>query len=173
MSEIAENQENEEGGNGDNKTPKTIPYDRFQEVITERNSLRQSIAEFEQAKEEQRKADEKAERERLEKNQKFEQLAQTLQEENATLQSDNESLKTAKDKAFDILTKSYESQVQKVPEIYRSLLEKMDLLERLEWVADNGNELQEEKPKGIPPSPKPSQKPEDVNARRNKSIRTI
>lgn len=94
------------------KAEQNVPKARLDEVITERNTLRDAIKTFE-AKEENRK---KAE---LEKNEQWQEL-------NSTLQKELDSYKPFKEK-YEVLDKAIrEDALQKIPESKREKFSNLD-----------------------------------------------
>lgn len=141
--------------NTDNQ-PGPIPYDRFKEVNDQLKASKQQLDDL-LAKEQKREKERKeAEEKRLESQKEFEQLAaerkQELEQANGTIEDVNGQL----ERQTAVLQALYESRKTAVPEMYQPLLDKLDLVDRLQWIADNETKL---KPvngaNGIPNTPVP------------------
>ena len=141
--------------NTDNQ-PGPIPYERFKEVNEQLKASKQQLDELLADKQKREKEQKEAEEKRLESQQQFEQLAN---ERKAELETANTNLATVQaqlDRQSAVLDALYESRKTAVPEMYQPLLDKLDLVDRLQWIADNEAKL---KPAngvtGIPNTPTP------------------
>lgn len=141
--------------NTDNQ-PGPIPYDRFKEVNEQLKASKQQLDELLADKQKREKEQKEADEKRLESQQQFEQLANErkaeLEQANTTLSGVQAQL----ERQTAVLTALYESRKTAVPEMYQPLLDKLDLVDRLQWIADNEAKL---KPangvNGIPTTPTP------------------
>jgi hypothetical protein len=62
----------------------------------------------------------------------------------------------------------------RVPELYRSAIERLTIMERLEWLTENGDKLTKEQPTGVPSTPKGQGRGEiSPEERRRRSPRTF
>ena len=145
--DVAKNTENQPG---------PIPYERFKEVNEQLKAVKQQLDEQLADKQKRDKEQKEADEKRLESQQQFEQLAterkQELEKANSTLTDVQGQL----ERQSAVLNALYESRKTAVPEMYQPLLDKLDLVDRLQWIADNEAKL---KPangaNGIPATPTP------------------
>lgn len=142
--------------NTDNQ-PGPIPYERFKEVNDQYKAMKSQLDELQKEKEKREKDAKEAEEKRLESQKEFETLAN---ERKTELDKANETITTYKaelEAQTAVLTQLYESRKSLVPEMFQPLLEGMDLVKRLQWIAENESKL---KPasngvNGIPHTPNP------------------
>jgi len=143
--------------NTDNNQPGPIPYDRFKEVNDSLKATKKQLDELLADKEKRNKEQKEAEEKRLESQKEFETLAN---ERKTQLDKANETITTYKaelEAQTAVLSQLYESRKSLVPEMYQPLLDEMNLIKRLEWIAANESKL---KPasngtNGIPHTPNP------------------
>ena len=160
--------------NTENNQPGPIPYERFKEVNDQYKAMKSQLDELQKEKEKRDKDATEAEEKRLESQQQFEQLAN---ERKTELEKANETITTYKaelEAQTAVLQSLYESRKALVPEMFQPLLDSMDLVKRLEWIAANESKL---KPangaNGIPPTPNPKGAGEMTpEQRRERSKRT-
>ena len=160
--------------NTENNQPGPIPYERFKEVNDQYKAMKSQLDELQKEKEKRDKDAKEAEEKRLESQQQFEQLAN---ERKTELEKANETITTYKaelEAQTAVLQSLYESRKALVPEMFQPLLDSMDLVKRLEWIAANESKL---KPangaNGIPPTPNPKGAGEMTpEQRRERSKRT-
>lgn len=107
-----------------------------------------------------RKAKEDAEAKALEDQQKFQELAQQrgtkvteLETSVATMATELEAAKATAERYEKALTNILAEQLKRVPEHLTSLLAKLDPVEQLKWLTNNGEKLTSTN--GVPATPKP------------------
>lgn len=149
-------EKSDETKNTENNQPGPIPYERFKEVNDQYKAMKSQLDELQKEKEKREKAAKEAEEKRLESQKEFETLAN---ERKTELEKANETITTYKaelEAQTVVLSALYESRKSLVPEMFRPLLDSMDLVKRLEWIAANESKL---KPasngNGIPHTPNP------------------
>ena len=144
--------QSQNNNDGDGKDP--VPYDRFQTVNQQKNDALARLEELEKAEAERSKKAKEAEEERLKKQQEFETLAEQYKAERDEKETAVTELQDRIEKYEGVLTSLYEARKTAVPEMYQPLLEKLDLIERLEWIAGNEDKLKTSNgSNGIPPTP--------------------
>lgn len=135
--------------------PETVPYDRLQEVIAERNSLRGDIETLQKEMQklvDQREADRTK---KMEENEEFKELADEWKGKFTNLETDHQNTAQALEAHQEALARFADSQMERVPELYRDVVEKMPLLERLTWLSEKAEKLEEQsKSAAIPRTPK-------------------
>lgn len=137
--------------------PGPIPYERFKEVNDQYKALKSQLDELQKEKEKRDKEAKEAEEKRLESQKEFETLANERKAELDKANETNNTYKAELEAQTAVLTALYESRKSLVPEMYQPLLEGMDLVKRLQWIAENESKL---KPasngtNGIPTTPNP------------------
>lgn len=148
--DVAKNTENQPG-------PGPIPYERFKEVNDQYKAMKSQLDDLLAEKEKRDKAQKEAEEKRLEAQKEFEQLAT---ERKAQLEDATEKLTSIQGQLNEqtaVLQSLYDSRKSLVPEMFQPLLDGMDLVKRLQWIAENEAKL---KPasngsNGIPNTPMP------------------
>ena len=107
-----------------------------------------------------RKAKEDAEAKALEEQSKFQELAQQrgtkvaeLETSVTTMATELETAKATAERYQKALTNILAEQLKRVPEHLTSLLAKLDPVEQLEWLTNNGEKLSSTA--GVPATPKP------------------
>lgn len=136
--------------------PENFSRDYVQELRQEAAKYRTELKQLQEAEAERQKKAKEAEEKRLESQKEFETLAaerkQELEQANGTI----EDYKGQLERQTAVLTALYEARKTAVPEMYQPLLDKLDLVDRLQWIADNEAKL---KPangaNGIPATPVP------------------
>ena len=138
------------------KEPENFSREYVQELRQEAAKYRTELKQLQEVESDRQKKAKEAEEKRLESQQQFEQLAN---ERKAELETANTNLATVQaqlDRQSAVLDALYESRKTAVPEMYQPLLDKLDLVDRLQWIADNEAKL---KPAngvtGIPNTPTP------------------
>lgn len=135
--------------------PKTVPYDRLQEVIAERNKLREDV---DALRADMQKIKEKEDKDRTRKMEEQEQFKELADEWKAKFEAADAQVKSASEslEAHQAALTGYaDSQMERVPELYRTVVEKLPLLERLTWLSENAEKLEEQsKTASIPRTPK-------------------
>lgn len=108
------------------------------------------------------KAREEVESKALADQAKFQELADKrgkqvtdLETANATLTTQLEAVTAKADRHEKALTKLLAEQLKAVPEHLHSLLNKLDAVEQLEWIAGNADKMKTAT-NGVPPTPKPT-----------------
>lgn len=141
---------------GNPELQETFSREYVQELRQEAAKHRTELKKLQEAEEERAKKQKEAEEKRLESQKEFETLAN---ERKTELDKANESINTYKaelEAQTAVLSQLYESRKSLVPEMFRPLLEGMDLVKRLQWIAENESKL---KPasngNGIPHTPNP------------------
>jgi vacuolar-type H+-ATPase subunit I/STV1 len=160
--------------NTENNQPGPIPYERFKEVNDQYKAMKSQLDELQKEKEKRDKDAKEAEEKRLESQQQFEQLANERKTELEKANSEISTYKAELEAQTAVLQSLYESRKALVPEMFQPLLDSMDLVKRLEWIAANESKL---KPangaNGIPPTPNPKGAGEMTpEQRRERSKRT-
>lgn len=160
--------------NTENNQPGPIPYERFKEVNDQYKAMKSQLDELQKEKEKRDKDAKEAEEKRLESQQQFEQLANERKTELEKANSEISTYKAELEAQTAVLQSLYESRKALVPEMFQPLLDSMDLVKRLEWIAANEFKL---KPangaNGIPPTPNPKGQGElTPDQRRERSKRT-
>lgn len=160
--------------NTENNQPGPIPYERFKEVNDQYKAMKSQLDELQKEKEKRDKDAKEAEEKRLESQQQFEQLANERKTELEKANSEISTYKAELEAQTAVLSALYESRKALVPEMFQPLLDSMDLVKRLEWIAANEFKL---KPangaNGIPPTPNPKGAGEMTpEQRRERSKRT-
>ena len=160
--------------NTENNQPGPIPYERFKEVNDQYKAMKSQLDELQKEKEKRDKDAKEAEEKRLESQQQFEQLANERKTELEKANSEISTYKAELEAQTAVLSALYESRKALVPEMFQPLLDSMDLVKRLEWIAANESKL---KPangaNGIPPTPNPKGQGElTPDQRRERSKRT-
>lgn len=171
--ELNQSDSDEPEQNG-NDAPKTVPYSRFKEVNEKAKERERRLAELEEKLVEREQAEEERRKEEMKKKEQYQELAEELDTELSEVKPAYESAKERIKELEEILSNHAKSQIDLVPEIYRSVVESMPLVERLNWLNDNREKLASNKPSGIPETPK-GKNPKDLteNDRRRKAARTF
>lgn len=152
-----------------------VPYERFKEINDQFKAAKVELDRLAAEATQRTEADKKAKERQLAQEQKWQQLATERETERDTanrLLADTEAL--AKRQA-EALQKFYDARKAAVPEMYRPLLDKLDIVERLEWIAEYEPKLvQTTRPNGIPATPQAQGQGEiSVEERRRRSQRTF
>ena len=160
--------------NTENNQPGPIPYERFKEVNDQYKAMKSQLDELQKEKEKRDKDAKEAEEKRLESQQQFEQLANERKTELEKANSEISTYKAELEAQTAVLSALYESRKALVPEMFQPLLDSMDLVKRLQWIAENETKL---KPangvNGIPSTPNPKGQGElTPEQRRERSKRT-
>lgn len=156
------------------ESPGPIPYERFKAVNEKARGYEARLAQLEQENADREAAAELERTNKLKEQAKFESLAQELERKYAELKPRFDSADAELQKTTAILEKYAEVQVAQVPELYRGIIGKLPLTERLEWLTENQDKITKVQPKGIPATPEGSGRGElSDDERRRKSARTF
>lgn len=172
---VTEDPKAAEPSNTDSNDIGPIPYARFKEVNDARRELENRLAELEKLELARQSDAEKAKLERMKEQEKFQELAEEMQGKYEALKPQHDELKAQLEAHQETLEKYAEAQIGAVPELFREVVGRMPLLERLQWLTDNLDKLDtKQKPSGIPATPegvnRPDLKDED---RRQRAARTF
>lgn len=134
-------------------TPGPVPYDRFKAVNDDLAAHKKQLAALAKADAARQKAEEEADSKRLADQQEWQALATKNADKAAAATGELEALKPNYDKAIAVLEKFAALQMAAVPDIYRPLLEKLPVVERLDWLTENQEKLQPRSGGAIPATP--------------------
>lgn len=98
---------------------------------------------------------------RLAEQQKWQELAQKRQDELATIKAEAETLKTQSTRLADALNGYLAKEREGIPDHIGALLDKLDVVDQLAYIAANREAwaATNQRPGGVPPSPKPGEAP--------------
>ena len=154
--------------------PGPVPYERFKEVNEKAKGYEARLAELEKTNSDRELEEEKARQARLKEQEKFQELATEWETKATDLKPKFDASEAELAKVNEILGKYAEAQMESVPELYRDIVAKMPLVERLEWLTENIEKLGKTPPKGVPATPKGTGTGELTDEeRRNRSARTF
>lgn len=154
--------------------PGPIPYHRFKEVNDQAKALTTRLAELEKKQTEAESAQEEARQAKLKEQAKFEELANEWERKYTELQPQSKAAEEELVSVKAVLEKYAATQLEAVPELYRSVVEKLPLTERLDWLSENADKFVDKKPSGVPATPKGSGSGEMTDdERRRLSARTF
>ena len=154
--------------------PGPVPYLRFKEVNDKAKAYETRLAELEAKNLERESENDKARQARLKEQEKFQELAEEWQGKYETMEPEFSAQKAELEINNALLEAYANSELELVPELYRDVVSKLPLAERLAWFTDNKDKLGETKPKGIPVTPKGSGSGEISDEERRKlSARTF
>lgn len=155
-------------------TPGPIPYDRFKEINDRNKELEKQLQALHDQVQERKTADEIARKQALKDQEQFKELADEYEEKVAKLEPQVKDLTAQVKKLTKMLEDQAAAQMARVPDLYRSALEKLPVMERLEWLTENADKLVQDKPAGVPPTPKGQGRGEiSPEERRRRSPRTF
>ncbi len=142
---------------GNPEAQETFSREYVQELRQEAAKHRTELKKLQEAEEERAKKQKEADEKWLESQQQFEQLASERKNELEKVTAEITDYKGKLERQTAVLTALYESRKAAVPEMYQPLLDKLDLVDRLQWIAENESKL---KPasngaNGIPHTPNP------------------
>lgn len=142
---------------GNPETQETFSREYVQELRQEAAKHRTELKKLQEAEEERAKKQKEADEKRLESQKEFETLANERKAELEKAQGEITTYKAELEAQTAVLSALYESRKSLVPEMFRPLLDSMDLVKRLQWIAENESKL---KPAsngvhGIPHTPNP------------------
>jgi hypothetical protein len=162
---------------GTDNQPAPVPYDRFKEVNQRAKLAEERLAKLEQVERERLEQEETDRQKKLKEQQQFQSLAEEWEQKFTTLEPEHKTLKDKYDQAMEVLGGYAKSQMERVPEVFQSVVGTMPVLERLQWLTENAEKLDSVSspgPKGIPASPK-GRTPGDHSEeeRRRKAARTF
>ena len=156
----------------DDQTPGPIPYERFKEVNEKAKGYEARLAQLEEQNRDREVEADKARQSRLKEQEKFQELATEWETKAVDLQPKLETAEAELVKHQEVLGRYAEAQIEQVPEVFRDVVAKLPLLERLEWLTANIDKLTKGQPKGVPATPKGSGTGEMTSEeRRRKSAR--
>lgn len=154
--------------------PGPVPYDRFKEVNERNKALADRIADLERKQQEREEEAEKRRRERLKEQEKFQELAEEHEEALEELRPKYQSAQERLEEMEDILEAHADAQMERVPEVFRDVVRKLPVLERLSWLTENAEKLDKKTPKGVPSTPEGRRRSElTENERRKRAARTF
>lgn len=164
-------EKNEKGGEQEKQQPQPVPYERFKEVNDKMRDMEQKLQELSESKTLMEQEQERKRQQELKEQQKFEQLAQEFQGQYEELKPKYEQATQRIEALEGVLESLSQAQMEQVPELYRTVVASMPLLERISWLAENQSKLSESKPQGIPGTPEGKGKPELSREERLKRAR--
>ena len=118
-----------------------IPQSRLNEVITDRNVLKAERDALKAMIEKQAKDTQAAETKRLEEQNQYKLLYETAANKTSELEAQLGGLTEKVTAAEAALLKVWEAKKGIIPKAMASLVDKLPLTERLEWLAENESEL--------------------------------
>lgn len=155
-------------------TPGPIPYDRFQEVNKRAKEAEARLQALEKQEKERQAEAEKERAKKLKEQEQFQQLAEEWEEKFNEASPQLEAAQKKLSEFEAIVEAQVAAQRERVPEIYRPLLEAMPLENQLQWLTNNADKLSDEKPRGIPQTPKGTGTPgPSAEDRRARTLRTF
>ena len=156
-------------------SPGPIPYDRFKEVNDRAKVYETRLAELEKLNTDREAAEETKRTERLKEQEKFQELANEWEGKFVELQPQYDAAQKELNTVRAILERYAESQLEQVPELFRDVVSKLPLTNRLEWLTENSDKLGKTSPTGIPSTPVGSKPPGELSddERRKRSARTF
>ncbi len=125
------------------------------------DNYRQSLRKLEEA-EAKRQAEAKAADElRLAEQQKWQELAQKRQDELTTVKAEAEALRALSTRLGEALNGYLAKEREGVPDHIGALLDKLDVVDQLAYIASSRDAwaATNQRPGGVPPSPKPGEAP--------------
>lgn len=123
--------------NTDTKAPGPIPYERFQEVVKQKQAFEAKLLEIEKREQDARLAAEKKQRDELAaQNKHAEALAQAEKELEAL-----RPFKEQAEKLLGTVKANLERRLEKVPDHIKVLLQTMEPVAALQWLEDNADKL--------------------------------
>lgn len=149
---------------------------RFKQLNEETLELRKLKAEWEAAEAKRQKETAEADTARLTEQKKFEELAEKRKASLDSVTGERDALKATVEAQAAVLLKLYEARKAAVPEMYQPLLDKLDVVERLDWIAANEEKLApgRTQPNGITPTPSPQGKGQlTPDERRRRAAKTF
>jgi hypothetical protein len=151
-----------------------IPYERFKEVNDRAKTYETRLAELEKLNTERETEAEKARTDRLKEQEKFQELATEWEGKFNELSPQHDAVVAELKVANEIIGKFADAQMEAVPELYRDIVAKLPLTERLAWLTENSEKLGKTSPKGVPATPAGSGAGDiSDEERRKKSARTF
>jgi ribonucleoside-triphosphate reductase len=148
-----------------------IPKTRFDEV---NNKLKEIQSQLDA----KTKAEQEAEEARLKEKEDFKTLAEQHKARVADLEPKVEALDKETRRYKEALEAQLKTAKSQVPEHLHSLLEKLDPVEQLKWIADNADKIKEQSNKlsGIPRTPKPvgdnGKQADELQAKQRRLVRS-
>lgn len=121
--------------------PQAVPYERFKQVNDTLKELQAWKAKQEQAAAKQAEAQAQAQEQQLAEQQKWQELAEKRQAERDALSAERETL-AGKFEAYSAAVQSIlTTQKKDLPKHIIALLDKLDPVEQLQYIAENADEL--------------------------------
>lgn len=146
----------ENNGDGEEVTFTAEQQAKLDQIITNRLQRQREKLEAE-AEEAQRKAEQEAEEARLAEQQEFQELAEKRKAELDKVKPELEALQERAKRYEEALESHAAQALEHVPDFVKPLLEKMDLLEKLNYIAEHAEEFAGNGgPAGPPKTPKPN-----------------
>lgn len=133
-----------------NTDTQTVPYERFKEVNEGYKALKAQMAELQAAEEKRQQEAEKSKRKQLEEKEEFKQLYEATAADLEKTKAEYTSTAAKVEATVATLTAQWEAQKDLVPEFARDLVERLDITERLQWLADNKDKLTSTTTNGTP-----------------------
>ena len=160
---------------GDSQVPGPIPYDRFKEVNDRARAYEKRLAELEAKNLEREKEQEQKRVNALKEQENFKELAMEWEGKVLDLTPKYEAVQGQLEEANKLLAQYADAQIELVPELFRDVVSKMPLTERLAWLTDNKDKLGKGKPGGIPATPTGKGNAEELTQaqRRQRAARTF
>lgn len=124
-----------------NTDTQTVPYERFKEVNEGYKALKAQMAELQAAEEKRQQEAEQSKRKQLEEKEEFKQLYEATAADLEKTKAEYTSTAAKVEAMVATLTAQWEAQKGLVPELYQDLVERLDITERLQWLADNKDKL--------------------------------
>ena len=157
---------------GDDKGP--IPYDRFKEVNERAKGYEARLAQLEEENRKRELDVEKARTDRLKEQEKFQELAVEWEGKFNEVSPKHDAATAELKVVNGLLDKFAEAQMEAVPELYREIVAKLPLTERLAWLTENSEKLGKVTLKGVPATPLGTGKGEVTDEERRRiSARTF
>jgi hypothetical protein len=151
-----------------------VPYERFKEVNDSLKTLKAELDTLKAAETKRADEDKKAKEKQLAAEQKWQELANERETERDAANQRASDLEAAIKRQGEVLQALYDARKAAVPEMYQPLLEKLDLVDRLHWIAENEAKLTKTTPNGIPATPAAQGRGElSVEERRRRATRTF
>ena len=163
-----------DNGNVDDKKIDPVPYERFKEINDRANELSERLKAFEAKETDRLTEEEKQQRERLKEQEKFQELATEWEGKFNELSPAHDASQKELNKVRELLERYALAEMENVPDLYKDVVGKLPLTERLDWLTENKDKFKSEKPKGIPVTPGGSGSGDlSDDDRRGKSARTF
>lgn len=136
-----------------NAPPGPVPYERFAAINAELRDLRKWRKEQEELQAQTSQEQQKAEEGRLAEQQQWQQLAEKQKAKVMELEPRLKETTERLAKYEAALKIKVAAEMAKAPEHLRDLLEKLDVVEQLEWLAEHPEALKPAMMNGVPATP--------------------